>query len=476
MQKVPTGVPGLDIITNGGLPRGRTTLLTGKSGAAKSILALQLASHFARSGIKTMVFSVEETPADLTDTGNGLGFGTSELVAEGKLRFTDLTLPLDANTIITGDYDVVALVHRIEAAVSEFGAQAIVLDSATALFSPRPPEDRLRHQFFELIRTFRRLGLMALVTAEAPDDYGPRTTLGVEDFLCDVVLVLRNLVDDERRRRTLEVHKYRRSAHQKGEYPCTITSKGVMVFPFGLQGINDVPPAENRFSSGFEGLDTMMNGGWLRDSITLVRGPSGSGKTTLAGMYARAGASRGERVAYYGFEETRNILLRNFASLGLPLDEFVKKGNLRVECSYPEATSPEDLLVELRRSLDEYKPSLIVLDSISSIAHSTSARGFRQFMVGFAALVREHSRSALLSQTLTVHEDDTAAPFLSTIPDAIISLDYERHQRKLTRTISVVKMRGSAHAEDSYTMHIRPGGLTVEAPRNSRAEEENRAC
>ncbi|WP_257460618.1 circadian clock protein KaiC [Archangium lipolyticum] len=474
MQKVPTGVPGLDTITNGGLPRGRTTLLTGKSGAAKSILALQIASHLARSGLKTMVFTVEETPADLKDTGDGLGFTTSELIAADKLRFTDLTLPMDASTIVTGDYDIVALVHRIEAAVSEFGAQAIVLDSATALFSPKPSEDRLRHQFFELVRTFRRLELTALVTAEAPDDYGPRTTLGVEDFLCDVVLVLRNLVDDERRRRTIEVHKYRRSAHYKGEYPCTITGKGLRVFPFGVQGTQQAPPTTSRFSSGFAGLDTMMNGGWLRDSITLLRGPSGSGKTTLAGMYARAGAARGERVAYYGFEETQNILLRNFASVGLPMDEFVKKGNLRMECSYPEATSPEDLLVELRRSLDEFEPSLIVLDSISSIAHSTSARGFRQFMVGFASLVREHSRSALLTQTLTAHLDDSAAPFLSTIPDAIIGLDYERRERKLSRTISVVKMRGSAHAEDAYTMHIRPGGLTVEAPRDSLAEEESR--
>lgn len=475
MQKVPTGVPGLDTITNGGLPKGRTTLLTGKSGAAKSILALQLASHFARSGLKTVVFTLEETPADLIDTGDGLGFAISELKTAGKLRFTDLTLPLDANTVVTGDYDIAALVHRIEAAVSEFGAEALVLDSATALFSPKPPEERLRQQFFELVRTFRRLELTALVTAEAPDDYGPRTTLGVEDYLCDVVLVLRNLVDDERRRRTLEVHKYRRSAHYKGEYPCTITAKGLMVFPFGVQGTHEAPPTTSRFSSGFAGLDTMMNGGWLRDSITLLRGPSGSGKTTLAGMYARAGAARGERVAYYGFEETHGMLLRNFAEIGLPLHEFVQKGNLRVDCSYPEATSPEDLLVKLRKSLEEFAPSLIVLDSISSIGHSTSSRGFRQFMIGFASLVREHSRSALLTQTLTVHEDDSAAPFLSTIPDAIIALDYERQQRKLIRTISVVKMRGSAHAEDSYTLHIRPGGLAVEQPRDSTAEGESRA-
>ena len=472
MQKVPTGVPGLDTITNGGLPKGRTTLLTGKSGAAKSILALQLANQFARSGLKTMVFTIEETPADLITTGDGLGFGTSELVAQGKLRFTDLTFPLDANTIITGEYDIAALVHRIEAAVTEFGAQVIVLDSATALFSPKPPEERLRHQFFELVRTFRRLDLTALVTAEAPDDYGARTTLGVEDFVCDVVLILRNLVDNERRRRTLEVHKYRRSAHQKGEYPCTITGKGLMVFPFGVQGIPEARPTTSRFSSGFAGLDTMTNGGWLRDSITLLRGPSGSGKTTLAGMYARAGAARGERVVYYGFEETYGILMRNFASLGLPMDELVKKGHLRVECSYPEATSPEDLLVNLRKSLEDFEPSLIVLDSISSIAHSTSARGFRQFIIGFSSLVREHSRSALLTQTITVHQDDSAAPFLSTIPDAIIALDYERRDRKLARSISVVKMRGSAHAEDTYLMHIRPGGLSVEAPHDSHAEAE----
>jgi len=289
-----------------------------------------------------------------------------------------------------------------------------------------------------------------------------------------VVLVLRNLVDNERRRRTLEVHKYRRSAHYKGEYPCTITAKGLMVFPFGVQGTHEARPATDRFSSGFKGLDTMMNGGWLRDSITLLRGPSGSGKTTLAGMYARAGAARGERVAYYGFEETKGILLRNFEEIGLPMQEYIQKGNLRMDCNYPEATSPEDLLVALRKSLEEFEPSLMVLDSISSVGHSTSSRGFRQFMIGFASLVREHSRSALLTQTLTVHEDDSAAPFLSTIPDAIIALDYERRQRKLTRTISVVKMRGSAHAEDSYTLHIRPGGLTVEQPRDSTGEGESR--
>jgi circadian clock protein KaiC len=460
--KIPTGVPGLDRITHGGLPKGRTTLITGKSGAAKSILALQLASSFARSGLKTIIFAIEEMPEDLIASGDSLGFGCSGLVERGVLRFADLTRTPETATIVTGEYDVGGLVHRVQAAAKDFGAQAIVLDSATALFSPRPPEEQLRSHFFHLVGAFRKYGLTAVVTAEAPDDYGPRTTLGVEDYVCDAVLVLRNLIDNERRRRTIEVHKYRRSSHQKGEYPCTITNKGLMVFPFGTQTTYESSET-SRFSSGFEGLDSMTSGGWLRDSITMARGPAGSGKTTLAGMYARAGAQRGERVAYYGFEETRPMLLRNFASMGMPMDELVKKGLLLLECRYPESTSPEDLLVELRRSLEEFKPSLIVLDSISSVAHSTSARGFRQFMVGFASLVREHTRSALLTQAVNdVKEDERTAPFLSTIADAIITLDYHRHGKRLERTISVTKMRGSAHSDDAFRLLIRPGGLGIE--------------
>lgn len=119
---------------------------------------------------------------------------------------------------------------------------------------------------------------------------------------------------------------------------------------------------------------------------------------------------------------------------------------------------------ELRRSIEELKPSLIVLDSISSIAHSTSTRGFRQFMVGFASLVREHSRSALMTQATNPTGDDLSAPFLSTITDTIIGLDYKRPETRLERTIAVVKMRGSPHVEEAYSLSIKPGGLEVTPP------------
>jgi circadian clock protein KaiC len=462
IEKLPTGVPGLDILLRGGIPKGRATLVAGRSGTCKSILALQMACAMAHAGTPVVVLCVEESPEDLVTSAASLGFRPEDAIAGGKLRLVDLTRPLEGPTLVSGEYDLAGLIHRVEGLLRETGAQVLVLDSVTALFSPRPPAESMRSHVYQLLYALRKLGATAVVTAEAEQDYGPLTTLGVEDFVCDLVVVMRNVVDGERRRRSVEVHKYRRSSHFKGEYPCTITHRGLTVFPLDTR-VGETRATAERLPSGLEGLDRMTNGGWLRDSIVLVRGPSGSGKTTLAGMYARAGAMRGERVVYYGFEETKPILMRNFASVGLDLYPLEESGNLRIQCRYPEATSPEDLLVDLRTGLDEFRPSLIVLDSISSIEHSTSARGFRQFMIGAAALFREHSRSALITQTASANsESDLGAPYLSTIADAILILDYSANAPTLERTIRVLKMRGSNHATQQHRLEIVQGGLAVE--------------
>src|SRR5947209_6911533 len=95
VEKLPTGVPGLDGVTYGGIPAGRTTLITGKSGTCKTILALQMASHMATLGHKAMIVAVEEAPQDLITTGDTLGFNMSELIAQGKMVITDLTRPME---------------------------------------------------------------------------------------------------------------------------------------------------------------------------------------------------------------------------------------------------------------------------------------------------------------------------------------------------------------------------------------------
>src|SRR6185295_11236732 len=313
----------------------------------------QIAAHFAREGIPTLIVGIEETGDDLMETGESLGLGLNELRADGKLHLVDLTRPVQGPTIISGEYDLHGLTHRFETIVRERNVKAILLDSATALFSPRPPEDQLRSHFFQLVNTFHRVGVTGVVLAEAAQDYGQLTTLGVEDYVCDLVMILRNNIEADRRRRSIEVNKYRRSAHYKGEYPCTVTHRGLVIFPQNPREHPDFIPIE-RFSSGVQGLDEMTRGGWLRNSIVIVRGPTGSGKTMLAGLYARAGAVRGERVMYYGFEEPRPILIRNFEVIGMPMTTLINSGNLRVICRYPESLSLEDLLVNLRVGIEEF--------------------------------------------------------------------------------------------------------------------------
>ena len=459
LKKLETGVPGLDILTLGGIPEGRSTLIVGKSGTGKTVVGLQIASNLARQGVPTILVAVEESPEDLQDSGDTLGQGISRLVRDGVLHFADVTRPMEGPTVVSGEYDLFGLAHRLEALVETTGARALVLDSATALFSPRPPQEALRSHFFQLVHTLRRLGLTSVIIAEAPGDYGQLTTMGVEDYVCDLTIVLRNIVDGGRRRRSIEVNKYRRSAHYKGEYPCTITTRGIAVFPLDAREQPDREEVE-RYSSGVQGLDAMTHGGWLRNSIIIVRGPTGSGKTMLAGLYARAGAVRGERVVYYGFEEPRPILLRNYRQIGMDMDPYIRNGTLKVICRYPEATSLEDLLVDLRLGLEEMKPSLIVLDSISSIEHASSEKGFRQFIIGVASILREHGRSALITQTVATSEmTEHTAPYLSTIADAILTLDYSSEGYELDRRMRVIKMRGSGHEQHPYRLFIEPGGL-----------------
>jgi circadian clock protein KaiC len=219
----------------------------------------------------------------------------------------------------------------------------------------------------------------------------------------------------------------------------------------------------------------MTHGGWLRNSIIIVRGPTGSGKTMLAGLYARAGAARNEQVVYYGFEETRPILLRNYREIGMEMDSLIAAGNLKVICRYPEATSLEDLLVDLRTGLEELKPSLIVIDSISSIEHSSSEKGFRQFMIGVASILREHGRSALITQTIATSERfEHTAPYLSTIADAILMMDYSTEGYEIDRTMRVIKMRGSGHEQHPYRLQIESGGPKVTRMTPGEAEEAER--
>jgi circadian clock protein KaiC len=143
VDKIPTAVPGLDRLTQGGLPVGRSVLIVGKAGSGKTILGLQAAVSFVRQGVPTIFLCVEESPADMVETGDALGFDVSGAVTSGKLRLSDATRPMDGPLVVSGEYDLSGLVHRVEALVKATGARAIVLDFRDRALQPAAsPGDR----------------------------------------------------------------------------------------------------------------------------------------------------------------------------------------------------------------------------------------------------------------------------------------------------------------------------------------------
>lgn len=455
IRKIATGVEGLDPLLRGGIPEGRTTLVAGRSGSGKTVLALQIAAHLARTGHPVIVVAAEEAPDDLCGNGDALGLDYTGLKKADRIRFADATR-FDGATIVAGEYDLQGLRHRLEALAGQIGARALVLDSATALFNPRPPPGELRSHFVQLVAGLRSLGLTTLVLAESPHDSGDLTTLGVEDSVFDLTIVLRHLADGGRRRRSIEIDKYRRSDHSTGEHPCAITPTGLAVLPSEIADVPDDPGGGERLPSGISGLDEMTCGGWLRHSLIVVRGPAGSGKTLVSAVLARAAAGRGEGVVYYGFEETPALLLRGLREMGVDLAPAIDNGRVHMSCRYGESTSLDDLFVEVRLALNAHAPSLIVFDGISSIEQSSSRKTFRQFLVGVASLVRQHGSTAVLTETAGA----SGSEYLSTLADAILSIGYSPGGGA-ERELRLVKSRGSAHAPDTYRMSIESGGPVV---------------
>lgn len=462
--KLDTGVPGLDELLDGGVPTRRATLITGRSGSCKTVLALQIAAHCARSGRRTLFVTTEERPEDLRKSGDALGFQATELVAKQLLAITDLVHPFSGPLVVSGQFDVSGLVARLAHDITVHGAEVLILDSASALFSPVNARGELRGQFHQLVYGLLLRGVTLLVTAESRGDYDPEPWLGMENVLCDAVIVLRNVIDGKRRRRSVEVQKYRRSSHLQGEFPAALTKDGLRVFPLDAQDPTPtIPRGGERTASGVPGLDALAGGGFLRDSVVLLRGPTGSGKTLFAGSIAVAAALRGERVYYMGFEEMDGLLIRNLEAVGVPVQRALAGGRLRLSARYPEATSPEDVNIELRALLAEHDPSLVIIDSISAIEHVTSYESFRQFLVGVTSALRQRARSAWLTQAVVAGDDtDRRAPYLSTLADAIVELGYGFEEEEMTRSLRILKMRGSGHTLRAHDFRITSRGLDVQ--------------
>lgn len=467
IKKLLTGISGFDHISKGGLPINRTTLVSGSAGSAKTVFASQFLAKGITDYNESGVFITFEEPVeDIRRNMLGFGWPILEWEKENKWAFVDASPQPNEDNIIAGDYDFGALLARIENAVKKTKAKRLSMDSIGAIFTQFTDAAVVRRELFRVAFALKQIGVTALMTSERTEEYGEIARFGVEEFVADNVIILRNILEDEKRRRTIEILKYRGTNHQKGEFPFSISpERGIIIIP--LSAIELQQKSSNlRISSGSKELDSMCSGGFFRDSIILVSGATGTGKTLMATEFMAGGTSKGERSLLFAFEESREQLFRNATGWGIDFEKAEKDGLLKVVCEYPEVTGLEDHLIRMKQMIEEYKPQRVAIDSLSALERISTLRSFREFIIGLTSFIKHQEIAGLYTSTSTslMGGSSITEGHISTITDSIILLRYVETYGEMRRGITVLKMRGSRHDKDIRELTIDEKGMHIGKP------------
>lgn len=465
--KIPTGIEAFDELTLGGLPRGRTTVVGGTPGSGKTVFATQFLFHgITACGENGVFVTFEESPTDVEENMLGFDWDLAAWRREGRLVFVDASPRLDEHTVI-GEFDLSALLARIRHAVERSAAKRVVLDSLAQLFAHFVGDDRLlRRELFRISASMKEMGLTVLMTAERNAEYGEITRHRIEEFVADNVVIVRNVLFQEKRRRTLEVLKMRGSNHVEGEATFTmVTGKGIVATPLSSLRLEQ-HSSTTRVTSGNSELDEMCGGGFFRDSVTLVSGATGTGKTLLVTNFLAGGVSAGERALLIGYEESRGQLFRNALGWGVDFERMERENKLKIVCLYPETQGLQAHLLTIQKLVDEYRPNRIAIDSLSALERIAPEVSFREFLISLTSFIKKREIAGLCTATSKrlIGGQSVSEQHISTLTDTIILLRYIQQRQTMLRGLMVLKMRGSEHAKEIRQFTIDGEGMHLGLP------------
>ncbi|MFW9806731.1 MAG: ATPase domain-containing protein [Candidatus Thorarchaeota archaeon] len=236
IERVKTGIPGLDDLIEGGFPRGDTILVAGKAGTGKSILATQFiykgATEYNEPGV---LVTLEEPPHLIKRNMIRFGMDLEKLEKEKKIAIVDLSPSKEITPVTIGEYpsfDLSGLEAIILNHVRKLGAKRIVLDTLSIMAYKFKSRDILREEFFKLTANLTRTGCTLLLTSEIPAQDHGLGVFDIEAFLASGVIVLYNeKISDTSRSRSIEVLKLRGSKHSSRIHSMRITEEGIRVWP-----------------------------------------------------------------------------------------------------------------------------------------------------------------------------------------------------------------------------------------------------
>ena len=463
LQKCLTGIKGFDEVTEGGLPKNRTTLISGGAGSGKTLFGIDFLINGAINYKEHGVFmSFEETADELYKDVASLNLDLKSLVSQKKIVLEHVVL--ERKDIQEKDFNLEGLLIRLEHAIESVNAKRVVLDSIESLFAGITDNGILRLEIKRLFAWLKEKQVTAIVTGEPrPDSY---THHGMEQYISDCIILLDHRVDEEVSVRRIRVIKYRGSNHGTNEYPFVIDDDGLSVIPITSAGL-DQPGTAKKVSTGIPSLDKLFKEvGYTKGSTILASGTAGTGKTSLAAAFAIETCKRGERCLFLSYEESAGQLIQNMKSIGFNFEPLIKKGLLKIVSTRPTFVGLEKHLLDLYKTIDEFKPKSVVIDPLTSLIGEGSPREVHSMITRMIDVLKTRGITGFFTSLVSSSaQNDTSGEIgVSSLIDTwIVVRELEENVgKKRIRGLYIVKSRGTGHSSDIHKLVLSDDGISLE--------------
>ncbi|MEJ5311351.1 MAG: circadian clock protein KaiC [Anaerolineae bacterium] len=460
LEKAPTHIPGLDDILQGGLPRGRTTVINGGSGSGKTLLALEFLYRGALAGEPGIFIGFEEPLEHLRQNTATLGWDLPTLERENRLFLLDGRIKPE--TLMSGDFSLKGLLAIAAGKSKEMGAKRIVIDALEVILRLFDTPQQVRKELHAINDWLQAAGLAAILTVR-PSSHGSASPY--EDFfesMGDCILALDARVTEQISTRRLRVIKYRGSGFGRNEYPYVITPTGLRAAPISSVGLRHKPLGE-KVSTGNARLDELLDGGYRRGACILLAGLPGAGKTTLAATFVAAACQRGERALYIGFEESEAALIHNVSSAGISLRSHLETGRLAFLTSFPESQGAEEHYFSALERVEAFRPDHVVIDAISACYRMGGQQIAFEYLMRLLNACKERGITIMLLNQLTGTTSymEISGNEISSMVDTAILLNYQFSLGETNRVFQILKSRGGKHSNQKREFRLTDNGFEV---------------
>ena len=452
-DRLLSGHAPLDQILGGGLPANAISLIMGRPGTGKTILAQQYAFRNGRPERPAIYFSTVSEPLEkIARFGQSLGFFDTAAIGT-SVFYEDLGATLHQGGL--GD-----VAERLGRTVRERRPGLIVIDSFKALQAFAADYGEFRKFLHELAG---RLGAFPAASLWVGEYEDAEIASMAEFAVADAILSLTSERVGQREARFFQVKKLRGSAFRSGQHAYRLSASGLHLFPRLADAPieQDYQLGETRLSSGISALDQMLADGYWPGASTLIAGPSGSGKTLMGLHFVMNGARQGQPGVIAALQENPTQLQRVLAGFGWSLRE----QNVEVMYRSPVDIYIDEWVYELMHTVERTKARRVLIDSLGDLRISAGDEiRFHEFTYSIVQRFSQQGVSVLMTSEIPrlFGSERISDSEVSSLADNVVMLSYQRERDTIGRTMAVIKTRASRHDPTVRKFVIGPEGIVLD--------------